>query len=52
MTAPDPCEPGFRRLSRISRLGKCCAAHITVQEHHTSTNVGRLHFGLPPLSAL
>jgi 3-hydroxy-9,10-secoandrosta-1,3,5(10)-triene-9,17-dione monooxygenase len=39
-------------LARYFRNLAVIRTHITVQEHHTSTNVGRLHFGLPPLSAL
>jgi hypothetical protein len=26
--------------------------HVTMQDHTTSINVGRLHFGLAPLGAL
>jgi 3-hydroxy-9,10-secoandrosta-1,3,5(10)-triene-9,17-dione monooxygenase len=39
-------------LARYFRNLAVIRTHITVQDHHTSTNVGRLHFGLPPLSAL
>ena len=39
-------------LARYFRSLAVIRTHITVQLHHTSTNVGRLHFGLPPLSTL
>ena len=39
-------------LARYFRNLAVIRTHITVQLHHTSTNVGRLHFGLPPLSTL
>jgi 3-hydroxy-9,10-secoandrosta-1,3,5(10)-triene-9,17-dione monooxygenase len=39
-------------LARYFRNLAVIRTHITVQLHHTSTNVGRLHFGLPPLSVL
>jgi len=42
---PSPLARSFRNLAVIR-------THITVQMHHTSTNVGLLHFGLPPLSTL
>jgi 3-hydroxy-9,10-secoandrosta-1,3,5(10)-triene-9,17-dione monooxygenase len=42
-----------KKTSALARYFKNLAVirtHITVQLDHTSTNVGRLHFGLPPLS--
>jgi 3-hydroxy-9,10-secoandrosta-1,3,5(10)-triene-9,17-dione monooxygenase len=39
-------------LARYFRNLAVIRTHITIQLHHTSTNVGRLHFGLPPLSTL
>jgi 3-hydroxy-9,10-secoandrosta-1,3,5(10)-triene-9,17-dione monooxygenase len=39
-------------LARYFRNLAVIRTHITVQFHHTSTNAGRLHFGLPPLSTL
>jgi 3-hydroxy-9,10-secoandrosta-1,3,5(10)-triene-9,17-dione monooxygenase len=37
-------------LGRYYRNLAVIRTHIIVQPDHTSTNVGRLHFGLPPLS--
>jgi 3-hydroxy-9,10-secoandrosta-1,3,5(10)-triene-9,17-dione monooxygenase len=39
-------------LARCFRNLAVIRTHITVQLHHTSTNVGRLHFGISPLSRL
>jgi len=39
-------------LARYFRNLAVIRTHITVQIHHTSMNVGRIHFGLPPLSTL
>ena len=39
-------------LARYFRNLAVIRTHITVQFHQTSTNVGRLHFGLSPLSPL
>jgi 3-hydroxy-9,10-secoandrosta-1,3,5(10)-triene-9,17-dione monooxygenase len=44
-----------KKSSALGRYFKNLAVirtHITVQLHHTSTNVGRLHFGVRPLSAM
>jgi 3-hydroxy-9,10-secoandrosta-1,3,5(10)-triene-9,17-dione monooxygenase len=37
-------------LGRTLRNLAVIRTHITVQLDHTAGNVGRLHFGLPPLS--
>jgi len=39
-------------LARYFRNLAVIRTHLTVQLHHTSTNVGRIHFGLPPLSTM
>jgi 3-hydroxy-9,10-secoandrosta-1,3,5(10)-triene-9,17-dione monooxygenase len=39
-------------LARSFRNMAVIRTHITMQEHLTSTNLGRLHFGIPPLSGL
>jgi 3-hydroxy-9,10-secoandrosta-1,3,5(10)-triene-9,17-dione monooxygenase len=39
-------------LARYFRNLAVIRTHITAQIHHTSMNVGRIHFGLPPLSTL
>jgi 3-hydroxy-9,10-secoandrosta-1,3,5(10)-triene-9,17-dione monooxygenase len=38
-------------LGRFFRNLAVIRTHITIQSDQTSTNVGRIHFGLPPLSA-
>jgi 3-hydroxy-9,10-secoandrosta-1,3,5(10)-triene-9,17-dione monooxygenase len=44
-----------RKTSQLARYFRNLAVirtHITLQAEHTSTNIGRLHFGLLPLSTL